>query len=156
MADLEATMLNVAAGVMTGLITAAASVRFSLNRFRSERMWDRKVAAYTDIMESLYVVQKYARMELQRWEEGAEFDETHRKELARQSALAYEAIRKASIKGTLLVGAAAAKRLEELVTAFDDPHYNEDPVDEISSNLETATKAIEDLRALAEADLRAR
>lgn len=44
-------------------------------------------------------------------------------------------------------------RLNKLVETLDDPHYSDDPHDEISADLAAADKAIEDLRRLAAQDL---
>jgi hypothetical protein len=146
-------LVNIITGAATGAITAGIGVRFALSRFRSERTWERKAASYSEIFDSLYHVQKYAKMELRRIEEGAQFDDSYAKELGHQASLAYDAIRKAAIKGTFVVGEAAAKMLNEIVDAFDEPNYNNDRHDDISADLATATKAIDDLRRLAAKDM---
>jgi len=153
MIQIEDLLVNIIAGGVTGAITAGIGVRFALSRFRSEKTWERKASSYSEIFDSLYHVQKYAKMEIQRIEEGAQFDDSYAKELGRQASLGYDAIRKAAIKGTFVVGEAAAKRLNEIVDAFDQPNYNHDPHDDISADLATATKAIEDLRKLAAKDM---
>lgn len=114
MADPADTLLNIGAGVVTGLVTAGASVRFALSRFRSERTWERKVTAYTEIFDALYHVQKGAKLEVKQIEEGGEYDEDYKKEVGRKASEGNDALRLAAIKGTFVVGEDAAKKLEEL------------------------------------------
>jgi hypothetical protein len=153
MADISSTILNLAVGVLTGIVTAAISVRLALRRFLAERTWERKVAAYTEIFDALYDIQRYANMRIKEIEEGTQFVKEYEEEASRRSSNGYDTIRRAAIRGTFVVGAAAAARLEQLVTVFDDPRHGDDPHDEISADLDAARRALADLRTIANADV---
>ncbi len=47
-------------GFVISVLTAYLTVRLSLWRFRSEKWWERKTGAYSDIMEALHKVQYHA------------------------------------------------------------------------------------------------
>jgi hypothetical protein len=153
MADISGTILNLSAGVLTGIVTGAISVRFALRRFRAERTWERKVAAYTEIFDALYDIQRYAAMRIEEIEEGAQFVEEYEREASRRSSKGYDAIRRAALRGTFVVGAAGAARLEKLVAAFDDPHHGDDPHEIVSADFASAREALADLRAIANSDI---
>jgi hypothetical protein len=153
MADISSSILNLGAGVLAGIVTGAVSVRFALRRFREERTWDRKVAAYTEIFDALYDIQRYATMRVEEIEEGASFVEEYAEEASRRSSSGFDVIRRAAIRGTFVVGPAAAARLEQLVAVFDDPHHGDDPHERIWTDLEASRKALTDLRGIANADV---
>ena len=153
MADVNGVILNLGAGVLTGVVTGAVSVRFALRRFRAERTWERKVAAYTDIFDALYNISRHAKMRLEEIEEGATFVKEYEDEASRQASQGYDAIRRAAIKGTFVVGQAAASKLEQLVALFDDPHHGDDAHDAISADLDAAKTVLAELRTIANADV---
>jgi hypothetical protein len=153
MSDIGSTLLNLGTAVITGIITAGVSVRFALRRFRAEQTWERKVAAYTEIFDALYNISRYAKMRLEEIEEGATFVKEYEEEANRLSSEGYDRIRRAAIKGTFVVGPEAAVRLEQIVKVFDDPHYGDDVHDEISADLEAATKGLAELRKIAHVDV---
>lgn len=153
MSDITSTALNIGAGVLTGIITGAMSVRLALRRFRAERTWERKVAAYTEIFDALYDIQRYASMRIEDIAEGVQFVEEYEKEASRRSSNGYDTIRRAAIRGTFVVGPAAAARLEHLVSVFDDPHYGDAVHEEISADLSASRQALADLRTIANADV---
>ena len=145
MADIGSVLQNLVAGVFTGVVTGAISVRFALRRFRAERTWERKVAAYTEIFDALYDIQRHAKMQLEEIEEGTTFVEEYKDDASRKASQGYDAIRRAAIKGTFVVGQAAAARLERLVATFETRHYEDDVHEELSADLNAATTALVEL-----------
>ena len=144
---------NVISSVATGLLTALISVRLALRRFRSERLWDRRVQAYSNLFEALFHVKAYTKRALDRIEGGGDLNDDYMKELAARSGEGYREIRKAVVIGVLALGPEAVKRLESLEADFDDPHHNMDLHEEISADLDAVTRAIDDLRPIAKRDL---
>jgi len=146
MVDIGGAILNLGAGVLAGVVTGAVSVRFALKRFRAERSWERKVAAYTDIFDAPYNIQRNAKMHLEEIEEGATFVKEYKDDVRRQAGQGYDTIRRAAIKGIFIVGSAAAARLDQPVSVFDEPRYGYDMHDRISADLDAVRKALVDLR----------
>ncbi len=139
--------------VATGLITALVSVRLALRRFRSEKWWERKAAAYSEIFESLYHVKTYAEHLLQKIEEGVRFSEERMAELGRSSKEGRDGIRRAAVIGTFLMSEEAAARLSKLVSDLDDPKYGLDLPEEVAADRDLVVAAIEELRPIAKRDL---
>ena len=54
---------NIAAGLFVAVVTSVVTVRLSIKRFRSERWWERKVEAYTDLLSSLSDSKRYANLQ---------------------------------------------------------------------------------------------
>ena len=150
---LDALASTVASGLVIGLITAVVSVRLALGRFQRERLWDRKLQAYSEIFQALFHIKAYTTRILAQIEEGTQFDKEYMSELGSQATAGYNEIRKAVVMGTLVLGEDAVQRLQSLENDFDDPHYNMDIHDEASADLEAATKAIAALRPIAKKDL---
>ena len=95
---------NVISSVATGLLTALISVRLALRRFRSERLWDRRVQAYSNLFEALFHVKAYTKRALDRIEGGGDLNDDYMKELAARSGEGYREIRKAVVIGVLALG----------------------------------------------------
>ncbi len=49
-------------GLLLSIFTAILTVRLSLKRFYSERLWERKMDRYTEIFEALYRLKHYYQM----------------------------------------------------------------------------------------------
>lgn len=60
---MEDTIFDIAKVLIPGLLlsifTAIVTVRLSLRRFCSERLWERKMDSYTSIFEALYKLKRY-------------------------------------------------------------------------------------------------
>lgn len=150
----EGLAWNVISGLLTGLITAAVSVRFALRRFRHERTWERKVQAYSELFDALFHVKRNATIHLQRIEEGGTYNEDYLKTLAERASAGYSAIRKATVIGTFIFSDEATACLTKLEETLDDPHHNDDIHEELSADLDAITKAIDALRPIAKHDLK--
>src|SRR6266536_1374619 len=92
---LEDRALNALAAILPGLViavvTAIITVRLALRRFYSERWWERKAQAYSDILEALYISQAYADAFVARAVGGGYRDPDERyKELEGKSGAAHE------------------------------------------------------------------
>jgi hypothetical protein len=150
---------NLVAGVMastvTGIVTALVSVRLALRRFRSERLWDRKMQAYSSLFDALYHVKAYTERVVDQLEVHREIDSEHMKDVSDRSVAGYREIRKAVVVGTFILGPEAVTRLEKLERTLDDPHHNDDLYEEVSADLKAVTSAIDDLRPIAKRDLQA-
>jgi hypothetical protein len=98
---------SILSGVVTAIVTAFVSVRLALRRFRSERLWDRKFQAYSDLFQALFHVKAYGTRALHRIETGGTLSDERMKELGARSAAGYDEIRKAVVVGTFTFGYAA-------------------------------------------------
>lgn len=145
---------NIATTAVTAILAALFAAHLALRRYRSERLWDRKLEAYVDLLESLFYIRSYNARTVERLEEGGTLDSDYMKKLGSQAATGYEAVRKAAAVATVLLSNEAAERLKQLEGELDDPRYNMDFHDIASEMLAVAQGAIVDLRAIAARDLK--
>lgn len=52
-------MVSIVSGVFVASVASAVTAHFAFRRFYSERWWERKAAAYTDVLEMLYSLLDY-------------------------------------------------------------------------------------------------
>ena len=140
-------------GLATGLVTALVTVRLALRRFRSERMWEKKVQTYSDIFDALFHLKNHAEVQLKHFEEGVQFDVKYLKDVGDRATVSYNAIRKAALIGTFILSNEAAARLSALVVSFDHPNLDGDIVEELSADLQAVDGTVADLRPIAKKDL---
>jgi len=151
--SLASLLPSLLTSVGTGVITALISVRLALRQFRSEKWWERKASAYSELFEALYSVKTYAEHLLQKIEEGAHFSEARMNELGARSRAGRDGIRRAAVIGTFVLSEEAANRLAKLVAALDDPKHDLDLPEGVASDLDLVVEAISDLRPIAKRDL---
>ncbi len=53
-------LLSFGGSIIVAVVTAALTVRLALKRFYAEKLWERKIAAYAAIIESLHHVRNHA------------------------------------------------------------------------------------------------
>jgi hypothetical protein len=100
-------VLDTALVIFTGILIAAVSswitVQLSLRRFRSERWWERRAAAYERVIEALHDLKVFADNHLEAEYKGREFPEEEDKELRARSKAAHEEVAKTIDIGAFLL-----------------------------------------------------
>lgn len=91
-------MEDLASKIIIGIIIAATSswftVRLSLSRFRDEKIWERKIKAYTEVIEALHHVKIFSDAHLSAEVRGNELPEEHDKEVRSLAKKAHNEIDK--------------------------------------------------------------
>jgi hypothetical protein len=90
------------------------TVQLSLRRFQAERWWERKVEAYTRIIEALHHVIAYSKLLEKELSENQEYSEEHRDNMASSSHKAMNDLRMAADVGAYIISDDVAKILAEL------------------------------------------
>jgi hypothetical protein len=111
---LTGSLQTILPSLIGGVVTAAVSVRLALKRFRSERWWERKAQAYSDLLLSLFHVQIHAKRRLEEVVEGVAFDESYIATLSARAANGFAEIRKAAALGSFLFSTEVSQRLLRL------------------------------------------
>ncbi len=145
---------SIATTAVTAVLAAVIGARLALFRYRSERLWDRKLEAYVNLLESLFYIRSYSARTVETIEEGGSLNSEYMGKLGKKSSAGYEAVKKAAAVGTVLLSAEAADRLRQLEEEFDVPQYNMDIHEAASTDLSIAISGIKDLRAIAARDLK--
>lgn len=133
--------------VAAGVLTAIASVFLALRKFRTERWWERKAQAYSDLFVALFNVQRSLRVQIDREETGAQYNEDFLGELRLVASAGHVEVRKAAAIGTFIFNRATSTRLEKLVSQLDDSQHDVNFYEELCDNLDAVTSALEDLKS---------
>lgn len=120
-------MQEIATNILTAILIAFLSswitVQLSLRRYRTEKWWEKKVEAYTRIVEALHNSKALIEAYLLAVEEGANVSPERKKELEKRAHASYDEIIKAKDVGEFLLSRKAIKclcRYQERST--DDPN----------------------------------
>ena len=101
--------------VLTAIAIAAVSswitVQLSRHKFRNERWWDKKVAAYERVIEAFHNSKKFSSEHMAAEESGAEVNELRDIELRSLAKEAIDEIKKSSDIGSFILSESALKIL---------------------------------------------
>ncbi len=142
------------ASVITSALSALIAVPIALRRFRAERIWDRKSKAYGDVNRgAMFHMRTFAQRAIDQLETTQQVDSEVLAPLSKRASRGRAALRRAAAFGTVLLCEAAAKRLDELVDALDEPVYDLNVLEEFESEVEAIDAALKDMREFAQTDL---
>lgn len=152
--DTGSVLISTLLAILTAIVTSAVSVRLALRRFRAERWFDRKVHAYEALFEATTDFQRHSEVHLSRIEEGIAFRNEYLAQLAERASHAYSQIRKSAAMGEFMFSTKSAERIHRFAAALELAARENDVHERHSLNVDAASGALTDLRALAKADLR--
>ena len=101
-------------GIITGGVVAYLTARWSLDKFYSEKWWERKERAYVEIIEGLYDLLQYCEVKKEDYGGGPGYSEAKMKELQEKYSRAYWELKKTTDIGAFVVSAEAEVILKEL------------------------------------------
>ncbi len=147
----QVLLTSIVPSVVSGATVALVTVPIALRRFRAERLWERRLQAYADVLVALSHVRRYLREALSEIEEAKTLSPEANTALADKSSKGIEEIRRAAALGALILDPKGAVRLEQLEADLDDPHHNMDLHEEFEADLAVATKAYTEIKTIARA-----
>ncbi len=151
---MENMLYQIASGLLISVVTALVTVQLSLRRFRSERMWERKVQAYERIFESLHHLKAYCDGHLKAEECGSKMDINREQELYGKFRLALEEINKYRDIGSFLIAESAVERLKRFEMELEKS-YEGKTIFEIADNqYGYVTSCIKDVNEIARSDIK--
>lgn len=110
-------MLELAGQIFTGLVIAGASawitVWLARKKFRAERLWEKKVAAYERVIDALHQSKRFAAEHVRAAEQGQEVSEERDQELRAMSKGAHNEILRATDVGRFIMSASAVEVLQK-------------------------------------------
>ncbi len=104
-------------------VTAYLTVKWSIRQFHSQRWWELKAEAYSQIIAQLVDLQYYIERSIEMLRAGGELDFETNDELYEGYFQAKKYLRKATASGAYVISDGAAAALEELMRGLD----NEEP-----------------------------
>jgi hypothetical protein len=89
-------MWQFASSLVVAIIVAILTVQLSLRRFYREKWWERRLDAYTRVIEALHHMQRSLDVDWRREVEKTEFDEAYRKAFSERGQAGWAEIHKSS------------------------------------------------------------
>lgn len=146
-------LVNLLAGIPLAVLTSWLTVKFSLGRFRSEKWFERRLDAYTKVIEALHFMNHCTDAEMRAEEEGYKIDEKAKAELHASYGKGRAELRRLTDMGALIFSPEAVALLDtlnsELRAASDEPSYWQ----HLDAEGAAITKCLSALRPIAKRDL---
>lgn len=101
-------LATLASQVVVAALTAFITVKLALRRFYSEKWWERKLAAYTTVIEALSHILNFIDREAESYFRGEELSEERQAELATLSHKGRDELARAASLGTFLISQQAS------------------------------------------------
>lgn len=146
---IQVLLTSVVPSVVSGATVALLTVPIALRRFRAERLWERRLQAYADVLVALSHVRRYLKEALSEIEESKTLSPEANAALADRANKGIEDIRRAAALGALILDHDGAARLEQLEADLDDPHHNMDLHEEFEADLAVANRAFAEIKTIA-------
>lgn len=144
---------NVVAALVVGSF-GVLTLWLGLGKFRSEKWWERKAAAYVAVIEGLHGMQAYTRAIIDEASSDYELSDEYKKALSEASMAGNTEVRKAATIGPLLMSRHASEILGLLVRELDAQKVDEPVIDYHQARLSILDNALIKLRYQAKRDLR--
>ena len=106
-------LVAIVVGGVSAYLAGHFGVRRALEQFRSERWWERKADAYTDILDALSDLHRYADL-LAKESLGSRFSDEHRQQLEERHRDADHRLSRAMNVGGFIISDDVGQRLEEV------------------------------------------
>ena len=148
-------LLKFLPGIITAIIASYLAALWSLRKIYSEKWWDRKEKAYSEIIDSLYDIMHYCEVQVEHHEYGRKYSEERMKEVQYKYAEAYRKLKKVTDIGGFVISSKGAKVLKDLRNR-PKLDWNQNPPFEIyDQDFQYYKQALEKIIEIANKDLRA-
>ncbi len=140
---------------LAAIIASYLAARWSLRKIYSEKWWDRKERAYSDIIASLYDIMQYCEYQRDHYEWGRELSEDKEKEFREKYNDAYWKLKKVTDIGGFVISKDAADVLKDL-RGRPKLDWDDNPPCEIyNQDYEYHKQTLDKVVAIANRDLKA-
>lgn len=148
-------VVNLLGGVLVALLTSWFTVKFALRRFQSEKWFERRVEAYTKVIEALHFMKNCTERQLRAEERGTDIPKEIESELVSSYRKGLADLRRLTDMGALLFSSEAIEVLDtlnaELKAATDEQSWWE----HLDAEGAAISKCLARLRPIAKRDLNA-
>lgn len=147
--------INILVGVVIAAVSSWTTVRLSLRRFRTEKMWEKKVEAYERVSDALHHSKAFSDAHMTARMEGRELSEDYEESLRARANAAHTEIEKAVDIGSFIFSEEASQRLKkygEEVKELSQSQYWEEYLE---GDLAATESCLTDLLKIAKHDIRA-
>lgn len=147
-------VVNFLVNVPVALLTSWLTVKFALRRFRSEKWFERRIDAYTKVIEALHFMKHCTERQLRAGLRGTELSKEIEEELVSSYRKGISDLRRFTDMGALLFSPEAIAILDtlnsELLAANEDDYWAH-----LEDEEAAISKCLSELRPVAKRDLNA-
>jgi len=148
-------VVNLLIGVPVALLTSWLTVKFALRRFQSEKWFERRVEAYTKVIEALHFMKRCAERQLRAEERGTDIPEEIENELVSSYRKGLADLRRLTDMGALLFSLDAVEILDTLYTELSAATDEQSWWEHLDAESAAISKCLVKLRPIAKRDLNA-
>lgn len=112
--------------LIVSTITAFFAARFALSKFYSQRWWEKKAEAYSNILEQLSYLQYYFGVWFNNCLHIGELSSNKKNELAGEYSKIFESLKRSSAMGSFIISDDASVTLENLLRDLESRSISED------------------------------
>jgi hypothetical protein len=142
--------------LLTAVVAAVITARLSLRKFYSEKWWDRKEKAYTELIEALYDLLQYCEIKKEDYGDGGGYTKDYLEEQEKRYSVAYWRIKRAAEIGAFVISPKAAKVLQQLIERPKLEWNSNAPWDIYADDYQHYKEALGSIREFARKDLRSK
>lgn len=146
-------LLGIPAAIFIAAVSSWITVQLSLHKFRKERWWERKVDAYTSVIEALHNSREFTSQHIDAELGGREVNDEHDAELRAKAKHANEEIRRAASTGSFFLSDQAAARLAKLQQEVEGARNATHWFEYLESDWTAVNACLQDIIQIAKADL---
>jgi ABC-type arginine transport system permease subunit len=149
-----APLLTIATSIVVAVLSAYLAARFALHRFYSEKWWERRVNAYSAIIEATHHVREHADTNLIFYHLDRDLPKEGEQELERAMQRAIAELRKQRDIGDFLLSAEALKLVNEFFEALDHSTKVETWLEHLQRKMNAIDTFLPAFRKVARKDLK--
>lgn len=148
-------LLNLGTSLVVALVSSWLTVKFALRRFYSEKWFERRVDAYTKVIEALHFMKRCTERQLRAAERGADLPKEIEDELVNSYRRGLADLRRLTDMGALLFSHEAVSILDKLNTELNAATDEQTWWEHLDAEGAAISKCLSELRPIAKKDLNA-
>lgn len=149
-------VINIFTAIVIAAVSSWITIRLSLNRFRTEKWWERRVDAYSKVIEALHNSKAFSHQNLEAVYVGKGLPDERDKELSHRAKIAEDDIMKAIDVGAFLLSDEALSCLKQYQQEVARASQYKSWYEYLEADLQATEKCLNNLIQIAKRDLKAK
>ena len=143
---LQGILVALIPALAVSVITAYITVRLSLKQFYSQRWWDKKAEAYSQILEHLSYLKYYYSEWFDELQADVIMSTDHKKKLFEGYQRSRESVTRAAAIGEFIVSETTTKALSRLLSELFKQHFEENFYEAVEKSRDAVAECIKVVR----------
>ena len=145
---------SIISGIIIAVVSAMVTVRLSLHRFHSERWWEKKVVAYTTIIEALTHMQLYLKEQNEQEAGERQRDPQRETELSARSNQGRDELYRAACVGAFLISSEVSAAIERCLGLLHTAQEADNYWEYVDAEAAAVDECLQQVTKLAKRDLK--